>query len=120
MSKWNIVKIHSKKAGDHRRNRKDDGHSCQKLHYNIQVIGDYRSKGVHRTAQYPAVNIGHLDGLLVLYNDILQKVFILRIFPHPLCPEQLFQHYLVGAQGGCEINQALFQLQQLNELTVLL
>ena len=44
-----VVKIHTIKTGDHRRDRQNDRHRRQQFHDHIQIIGNNRSKRIHHT-----------------------------------------------------------------------
>ena len=84
------IQIHPVSAENNRWNTHHDRYHGKYLHNYIQVIGDNRRKSTHHTAQDPTVYIGHLDCLLILYDNILQKVCILRILLDGIYFQKLF------------------------------
>lgn len=66
------IQVHSVSAEYHGGNRHDDSYRCQKFHNAIDIIGNDRREGVHHAVEDTRIDMGHLDGLLVLGDDILQ------------------------------------------------
>ena len=79
------------------------------LHY-LRII-DKKSEQVEEKLhmstrnQDTAVNVRHLNCLLILYDNILQKICVLRILLDTLYFQKLLQHYLIGTKRGCKIDQ---------------
>ena len=55
-----------------------------------------REEGVHRGGEDVAVDGAHLDGLLVLDDDVLQQVLVLVVQLDDAPAQNLFQRHLVG------------------------
>ncbi len=118
--------VHPPEARDHCRYRQQDGHGGEELEHQVEVVGDDGCEGSHHAAEDVAVHLDHLDGLLVLDDDILQQVLVLLVhrdevleFPVGAQAEQPFQHDAVGAQRGGEVGEALLQFEELEYLLVL-
>lgn len=107
--------VHAIDAGHERRKHEDDGDAGEELHDDADVVGDDRGKGVHHAAEDVAVDVGHLDGLLVVDDDVLQEVLVVLGHLEHAGSLEAFHDQFVGADGGCEVNETLLKVQQADE-----
>ena len=58
--------VRAPQTKDDRGNRQDNRHGGQHLHDDIQVVGNDRGERVHCAGENVAIDVAHLNGLLVL------------------------------------------------------
>lgn len=105
------VYVHAPKAGDKRRNTDDERDHRQQFHDDIHVVGDDRSKGVHRARQNAAVNVTHLYGLGIFDDHVVVQIGVFLAVDDGL---QLFHAAVnahIRAQRSGKIDQRFFQPQ---------
>src|SRR5574340_1528454 len=110
--------VHAIESCHDGRQVQDDGEGCQCFHYTVQVIGNDRGKGIHHRRQDFGINVGHLDSLLVLRQDVLEQLLIFLVIIKQLDALDTFHHHLVGAQRLGKISKTLLVFEQLQHLTV--
>src|SRR5689334_3953488 len=110
--------VHSIKGGHCAWQADNDRECCERLHYAVQVVGDDRGKGIHHAREDLGGDGGHLDGLLVLSEHILEQVLILLIIIEKLCALDAFHHHLIGTQGGRKVGETFLEFKQLEHLAV--
>jgi hypothetical protein len=121
-SKWMISKrecdVHSVKSRHKGWQIENDCEGGENLHDTIQVVGDDRSKGIHHAGKDLRIDVGHLNGLLVLGQYIFEQVLIIFIIVEDLRALDTLHHHFIRAQRGGEIGQTLLILEQLQYLAV--
>ena len=75
------IYVHSPNRSNDRRYGEQDSHRRKELHDPVQIVRDHGSKRVHHRGEGVGINLGHLGGLFVLHDDILEK------FPPGKLPE---------------------------------
>ena len=86
-------------------------HECNRnnrksSHDYAEIVGDDRSEGIHGPGENRRVDVGHLDSLLVVDDDIFQE------FPLLFCVHaeirrflQFFQEDFIGRETGGEVHE---------------
>ena len=88
--------IHAIEAKDDVRNRHDDRDDGQHLHDDVEVVGNDRCKGIHRTGKDVGIDVTHLDRLVDLDQHIIQQILIFFIELDEFTAHDLVEHDLIG------------------------
>lgn len=112
--------VHAHERGHERGHHKDDGNGCQAFDGEVEVVGNDGAVGIHRAVQDVGVHIGHLLGLMVINDDILEDFQLLLILADVQEINPLHFHFqqLVVAKGGHKIDQAFFDAKQVLQFLV--
>ena len=111
--------IHTEKTGYDRWHSHHQCNGCQVLHDIIQPVIDHRRQQLPGSVDNITVNTCHLDRLLVLYDNIIQKLFILRVLLQSLIAGQAIQYHRICSQGGCKIYKCGLQRMKIDQVNIL-
>lgn len=85
----------------------------------FRLFDTHRCERVGHVGENAAVDVGHLDCLLVFRDDVVEQVLVLRILLEPRQRGQLLHDDFVRFEGCGEVDQCLAQFQQHEDLSVL-
>lgn len=110
------IGIDAEEREDNIRNLDDNGNDRQAPHDGVLVIGDDVGKRVHHSGDNAAVDRSHLDRLPELDADVVHEVLVFGIEFERSAALNLLDCHEIRLEGGCEVNEGLFQPHKLNDL----